>query len=73
MLIMFCVSCFASLQVVCLQDHQVSSVGDGLAAMCPNTVDLDLSFNLLVSWTQVAEITKNFPHLQIFNLRYVVI
>eukprot|EP00094_Tigriopus_californicus_P004608 TCALIF_04438-PA protein Name:"Similar to TBCE Tubulin-specific chaperone E (Pongo abelii)" AED:0.07 eAED:0.07 QI:119/0.4/0.16/1/0.6/0.66/6/0/917 len=68
---------FRRLQVVWLMGMRVSGLEStvdcpsdepALAGACPNVRDLDLSENLLNSWTEVARIGQCLPRLKILNV-----
>jgi Leucine-rich repeat (LRR) protein len=67
----FIYSQFEELQVVCLQEHNISGPGEEgeLLKLCPNIQELDLSRNLLHSWQSVARIAVQLRHLRVLTLR----
>ncbi|XP_074657207.1 tubulin-specific chaperone cofactor E-like protein [Tubulanus polymorphus] len=59
------------LKNVVLNQCSVSHAGippEGLASLCPNVIDLDLSNNLIESWKDVIPIMSELPHLKFVNL-----
>lgn len=61
----------AHLRNVVLNNRRVSTGGvppTGLAALCPNVTDLDLSSNLLESWAELLPILSQLPNLTFLNL-----
>lgn len=62
---------FDQLLEVELKEKLISSVGDEgqVAAVCPNIQVLDISYNLLNSWQQVAALSKQLPKLHTLNVR----
>ena len=58
------------LQIAVLNQMCISSCEDDLSGICPNISELDLSDNLLNSWTQVAAIAQQLPRLSSLNIRY---
>ena len=62
---------YDSLFFQCLSNNKISLAGvesSGLADLCPNVVDLDLSGNLLESWEEVLPIISQLQSLKFVNL-----
>lgn len=51
--------------------ERVASSIQELAAVCPNITELDLSYNLIDSWSEIVSICHALPKLSILKVKYV--
>lgn len=61
----------AHLRNIVLSNRRVSTGGlpdNGLACLCPNVTDLDLSSNLFESWAELLPLLSQLAHLKFLNL-----
>lgn len=52
--------------------HHVSDAQNELLAMCPNITELDLGWNTIEHWSQVADICAALPKLTTLKLGYAI-
>eukprot|EP00667_Euglena_gracilis_P007694 EG_transcript_7776 len=56
------------LRTVSLRDEGVAAAGDGIAELCPNVTELDLSCSRFSGWQVVVDICRQLPRLTALDL-----